>query len=75
MGYDLDYLGDEGLVWCDLVVPRLHKVSQDDCHYRIELYIDIAPARQGRQELFDRSKRRPVSVVDLLGAEHAADQL
>lgn len=65
---DGHYFFHEDLVRGNLGVPGLHKVSKHYRNNRIELQIDIVPARQGREQLVEGRRSGPASVAHLLRA-------
>lgn len=73
MSNDLDDLGHKGLVRCDLAVPVLDILPQDDGDKGVELEVDIIPAGQGRQKFLDGGWGGS-SLLEMLRAEDAPNE-
>lgn len=58
MGDDAHNLGDKLLVGRDASVPALHELAQYDGQQRVQLQIDVVPARERREQGVYRWRRR-----------------
>jgi hypothetical protein len=72
---DLYHLFHKHVIRCELSIPCIDEVFEDNCYDGIELYIDLVETRQRREEVLDRSwSGALIRGMTVLGREDTANQ-